>query len=186
MVTSNHRSKYLPPKGSGLDMAVRYKTVKNKFPEMKTSIKKLDGAKVNVGVLEGEHAWLAAIHEYGCRIPVTPKMRAWFHYQGVHLKESTKEIIIPERAFLRGGFDENSEKVIASAEAAVAKVIDGSMSDEKLLEFIGLQLATAIKKYAVDLREPPNSSFTTKKKGSSNPLVDTGDMINGITFEVEK
>ena len=55
-------------------MGVKWKTVKNEFPKMEQSIKSLSGKKVNVGVLGGEHAWLAGIHEYGCKIPVTPKM----------------------------------------------------------------------------------------------------------------
>ena len=86
-------------------MGVKWKTVKNEFPKMEQSIKSLSGKKVNVGVLGGEHAWLAGIHEYGCKIPVTPKMRAWFAYQGFPLKKSTTVITIPERSFLRAGFD---------------------------------------------------------------------------------
>lgn len=167
-------------------MGVKVKVIKNQFPKMEASIEDLNGLKVNVGALEGEHAWLASIHEYGCRIPVTPKMRAWFHHQGVHLKKSTTVIIIPERSFLRGGFDENAEKVLNATERVLGDVIEGTMSTDQYAELVGLQLASAIKKYARDLRNPPNSKFTIQRKGSSNPLVDTGQMIDGITYEVEK
>ena len=64
----------------------------------------LNGRRVNVGVY-GEQAWLAGIHEYGCKIKVTDKMRAYLHSQGLHLKDSTEYITIPERAFLRNGYD---------------------------------------------------------------------------------
>lgn len=167
-------------------MAVVIKTAKNDFPKMEASIAELNGLKVNVGVLGGEHAWLASIHEYGCRIKVTPKMRAYLHKKGLHLKDSTTEIVIPERSFLRSGFDENADKVLKTTEAVLPDVLIGTLSVEQYAKLVGLQLASAIKEYAVNLNSPPNHPFTKQQKGSSNPLVDTGDMINSITYEVEK
>jgi len=40
---------------------------------------------------------LLSIHEYGCTIIVTPKMRARLHYEGIHLKTETYLIRIPPR-----------------------------------------------------------------------------------------
>lgn len=40
---------------------------------------------------------LARIQEYGAKIEVTPKMRAYLHWRGLHLKEETKYITIPPR-----------------------------------------------------------------------------------------
>lgn len=164
-------------------MKIKYKTEVNDFPKMAANLKLLDGKKINVGC-EGENAWLAGIHEYGCRIKVTPKMRAYLHSQGLHLKKSTTEIVIPERSFLRTGFDENHEKVIKKSEKALGKCLtDGNV--EPVLEAIGLLLRDAIVDYARDLDSPANHPFTVERKGSSNPLVDTGSMIQSITYEVE-
>ncbi len=46
---------------------------------------------------------VAAIHERenGTRVPVTPRMRAFLHARGFHLKPETKELFIPGRPFLR-------------------------------------------------------------------------------------
>ncbi len=44
---------------------------------------------------------IAWVHEFGCTIGVTEKMRAYLHSQGVNLKKSTRYIRIPERSFLR-------------------------------------------------------------------------------------
>ncbi len=46
---------------------------------------------------------LAELHERedGTRISVTPKMRAFLHAKGFHLKPETKEIFIPGRPFLK-------------------------------------------------------------------------------------
>ncbi len=61
----------------------------------------IDANSVFVGVKKGSEANIAAVHEFGCTIRVTPKMRAYLHYQGVHLKASTQYIVIPPRPFLR-------------------------------------------------------------------------------------
>ena len=91
-------------------MSVRYITKKDDLTKIATKLEGLKGRKVQVGVLQGDHAWLAGIHEYGCDIPVTPKMRAFLHSQGLHLKESTTHIHIPERSFLRSGHDKRGSE----------------------------------------------------------------------------
>lgn len=165
---------------------VKITTKKDEFPKMERSIEDLNGMKVNVGVFKGENAWLASIHEYGCRIKVTPKMRAYLHRKGLHLKKSTTEIVIPERSFLRSGFDANHEKILKDTEEVLPDVLIGTLSVEQYAKLVGLQLASSIKEYARDLKSPPNHPFTVQQKKSANPLVDTGRMINGITYEVKK
>ena len=167
-------------------MAVKWKTVKNDFPKMQATIERLDGKKVSVGVLGGgEQSWLAAIHEYGCRIEVTPKMRKYLAATGLHLKATTTHITIPERAFLRNGYDENKDDVLNRVDALLDDVIGGTMSTDQFFEVIGLLMKSRIQDYARDLDSPPNHPYTVERKGSSNPLVDTGDMIGAITYKVE-
>lgn len=68
---------------------------------------------------------------------------------------------------------------------ALSSVIDGSMSSEQYLKMVGLLMASKIKDYATNLSKPPNHPFTEDQKGSSNPLVDTGSMIESISYEVK-
>ena len=166
-------------------MGIKFKTKKDKFAEVQRSLEALNGRKVTVGCLKGQHAWLAAIHEYGCNIKVTPKMRAFLHYKGYHLSKTTTVIKIPERSFIRAGHDAYVNEVMDKASQLIGQVAGGKMSSDELLDFVGLTLSTKIKKYARDLSRPPNSDMTVNEKGSSNPLVDTGNMIEGITFKVE-
>ncbi|MDR1021026.1 MAG: hypothetical protein LBL73_09735 [Synergistaceae bacterium] len=49
----------------------------------------------------GDLADIAWVHEYGALIEVTPKMRAYLHSQGLHLKPDTEYVVIPPRSFLR-------------------------------------------------------------------------------------
>lgn len=47
------------------------------------------------------NAELGAVHEFGCTINVTPKMRAFLHSIDIHLKPETNTVVIPTRSFLR-------------------------------------------------------------------------------------
>lgn len=166
-------------------MGAKYSTKKDLIGDMQKNLEALDGRKVEVGCLKGKHQWLAAIHEYGCRITVTPKMRAYLHSQGIHLKKSTTQIVIPERSFIRAGYDDRIDGVMKHANVLMQSVLNGKMDEQKFLKTLGLYLSSEIKEYATNLSDPPNSSFTVKQKGSSNPLWDTGQMIGGITYKVE-
>ncbi len=165
-------------------MKVKWTTKKNRFPSMQQAASRLNGREVQAGVF-GEQAWLAGIHEYGCKIKVTDKMRAYLHGQGLHLKGSTEYITIPERAFLRNGHDGSKEEVLGDAEAVLREVLAGDISPELLLSQVGEWMASHIRDYAVGLDSPPNHPFTVDRKGSSNPLVDTGDMVNAVSYEVK-
>lgn len=163
-------------------MGVKIKTVTNKIPTIISAAKGMKNKKVEVGALQGDNAWLAGIHEFGVDIPVTSKMRAFLHSQGLHLRKETTHIKIPERSFLRSGHDENVDRILKQTERAIILVLDGKMSVDDLLDLYGQQMATAIKLYMRDLKDPENHPFTIEQKGSSNPLIDTGGMLESITW----
>lgn len=66
-----------------MSKGIKIKTVKDKIPDMIKTFESLSEKKVQVGVFDGENAWLARIHEYGCdirakkaqylTIPISPK-----------------------------------------------------------------------------------------------------------------
>ncbi len=168
-------------------MGVKWKTVKNEFPSMEKSIKGLNKRQINVGHLDGgENAWLAGIHEYGCKITVTPKMRAWFRNQGFPLKKSTTTINIPERSFLRAGFDKYHEEVLDKCEKAIGQLLTNGDVDGFLV-FVGELLRDKIQDYARDeVNTPPKHPLSLQRNpGKTNPLVISGDMIGAITYEVK-
>lgn len=167
-------------------MGVKIKTIKDDFPKMEKSLKVLGKHTINVGHLDGgEQAWLAAIHEYGCIITVTPKMRAWLHANGLHLKPTTTTITIPERSFLRAGYDKYHKQVIMINEKALGDcLLDGDI--DLFLESVGQMLRDKIVDYAVDLKKPPKHPFSLEMNpGKTNPLIITGDMVNALTYEVK-
>lgn len=166
-------------------MAVKFKTVVDLTKDIAKAANGINGKNVNVGVLTGEHQWLAGIHEYGCIIPVTPKMRAYLHRIGVHLKKSTTKIVIPERSFLRAGYDQNLDAITRKASRLLGDVMGGTMSEEDFFEIFGTEFREAIKEYAIELSDPPKQDWPTRDPAKNNPLAMSGDMIGGIEYEVE-
>ena len=92
---------------------------------------------------------------------------------------------IPERSFIRAGFDANKNKFIERGNRLIEDVITLKLKPHTFLEIMGEYLAGIIKDYLVDLRSPPNSQQTIEQKGSSNPLVDTGRLRDSITYKIE-
>lgn len=97
----------------------------------------------------------------------------------------TESVNIPERAFLRGGFDSCHERVVDRAERAFASMLTSKEVPLEMLKSIGQMLATQIKTYARNLDTPANKSMTIETKGSTHPLRDTGNMINSIEAIIE-
>lgn len=164
---------------------MKHTTKFDKLTEMKVQLEGMKARNVKVGALQGDQAWLAGIHEYGCDIPVTPKMRAFLHYQGLHLSPNTTHIKIPERSFLRSGHDKNIDRVMQQTNRALSQVLAGKMTVDDMLDLCGQQLATAIKTYMRDLNNPANHPYTVEQKGSSNPLIATGGLVESITWKKE-
>ena len=169
-------------------MGIKVKTTVDvkKLEKAFAALETLNGRKVNIGMPSGsKQAQIAAVHEWGLTITVTDKMRKWFIAQGHPLKKTTTQIVIPERSFFRSGMRDKGSDAAKKYTKLIAEVIKGTISAEQFLNGLGLEVTTVIKEYARDLSSPENSGFTVERKGSSNPLVDTGNMIGAINYKVE-
>lgn len=158
---------------------------KNRLPEIIKTIEELNGSKINVGVLgEGQQQMIAGVQEYGLKIAVTDKMRKFLHWKGLHLKPDTHFITIPERSFIRAGWDEHEKDVLDKSDAMIPQLINKGISVDAFLDALGDEARSLIRDFARDLKNPGNHPFTIDQKGSSNPLVDTGGLIEAITYEI--
>jgi hypothetical protein len=93
---------------------------------------------------------------------------------------------VPERSFLRAWADESVEEnknVLGDIGRAVA---EGKYDLETGLDRFGVYAVGAIQRRIVEGIEPPLADETIKRKGSSTPLIDTGQLKSAITFEVKK
>lgn len=55
-----------------------------------------------------------------------------------------------------------------------------------LLTVLGMKIQGDIQQEITELKEPKNSDLTIKKKKSSNPLIDTGEMRRNVSYKIVK
>lgn len=90
-------------------------------------------------------------------------------------------IKIPARPWLNPG--------VASGNDEYLNIIATTMADggtpEQALNKVGVVAVGKVQKYMTDLRSPPNAASTIEKKGSSNPLIDSGAMRQSVTYKID-
>lgn len=94
--------------------------------------------------------------------------------------------VVPERSFMRSTTKEKKKEIIAFQKKIAKKIVKGEISMEHGLGLLGEFMTDLIKRKIVAIKSPPNSFLTIKEKGSSNPLIDTGQMLNSVTYEVNR
>lgn len=130
------------------------------------------GATVFIGVTRSEGTYagkgkpisvgqVAAIHEFGA-----PKAG------------------IPERSFIRGAIDANQGKIRRTLNRLALAVSRGGMSANMALGILGESVSQMIKKRITDGIPPALKPATVARKGSSKPLIDTGQLLNSIGWEL--
>ncbi|QAS52810.1 hypothetical protein [Halobacillus litoralis] len=97
------------------------------------------------------------------------------------LKEQVK---IPERSFIRASFDEKEGDWTSLMERLIDKVFAFEITVEQMYEQLGAEVAANIQAKIRSISSPENSSLTKKNKGSTSPLVDSGGLIQRITWKV--
>ena len=91
---------------------------------------------------------------------------------------------IPERSFFRNA--------LAESERSVGRILQAGLDtkkmvvDEQLAGRVGAHVQGKIQDSITSLKEPPNAPETVRRKGSSDPLLDTGTLRNSVAWEVEQ
>ena len=100
------------------------------------------------------------------------------HEFGVRLREGGQEI--PERPFFRQAIARIERRL---PDMLASQIVNGQV-EPGVAGRIGAWAAGEVQASIVRLREPPNSPATIARKGSSNPLIDTGHMRQSVTWRV--
>ncbi len=90
---------------------------------------------------------------------------------------------IPQRSFLRSTAREQASKWAGLMQTAAGEVLDGG-SVQAAFGRVGLVAVGDVRRKIVQLKVPPNAPSTVRRKGSNNPLVDTGRMGQSIDYRV--
>lgn len=140
------------------------------WEELIDSVEEVDGAYMDIGWHDDDTkhpdseytvAQIAAVHEFGSSIRFG--------------RSGGQRIIVPERSMLRSTSDEQWSKWADRSEEALDRIAEG-VPVLKALTAVGELCASDVKRKITTLREPPLAPATIAKKGSSNPLIDTGFM----------
>ena len=90
---------------------------------------------------------------------------------------------IPERPFMRQSFENHEGELQAACDAAQRLVSSGG-SAEQALQQIGVVAKGLVQDEIVNGGFAPKAESTIKKKGSEQPLIDTGTMRQSVNFVV--
>lgn len=158
----------------------------NKIPDLIKNLSNANNKTIEAGVLqEGKQAMIAHVHEYGVDIVVTERMRAYLHHIGIHLRKDTTHIRIPERSFIRSGWDNHEDEIMDEIESFVGDLLERGVDARTFLDMIGTKIEGKLKYQLQEVSDPPLSSVTIENKGSSNPLIDTGSLLDSITHRMK-
>ena len=91
---------------------------------------------------------------------------------------------IPERPFMRSSVTKNKDKYKSQMKAVAKSITSGGLTMEQAMDRLGAGAAADIQAEIVALNTPPNAPSTIARKGSSNPLIDTGAMRQSVTWKV--
>lgn len=130
-----------------------------------------DGLRAKVGIQTGDGskdrggitmAGLALVHEFG-----------------------SETAGVPQRSFLRSTVDENERKYVRIMKARLVEITKQRITAKAALTEIGERVRSDVLDKIRGGIPPPNAPSTVARKGSSTPLVDTGQLLQAITSKVE-
>lgn len=141
-------------------------TVKQGLDALKHRLVQANGRQVKVGVPEGKA---------GNTESSLADVAKWNEF-------GTEDI--PERPAFRNGIAKAKTKILALNKRNLLLIAKDEMSVEQALDMLGALATGEIKREFVSGEFAPNAPSTIAKKGSSRPLIDSGQLRQSITWEV--
>ena len=105
---------------------------------------------------------------------------------GMNHEFGVPEKNIPRRSFIRVPIENNIKEITKLIENNHKLVSENAMSAKVALDRIGIKAQNTIKESFRNNDWKPLKRATVKRKGSSRPLIDTGQLIGSISYIVEK
>lgn|SRR5574342_207575 len=91
---------------------------------------------------------------------------------------------LPQRSWLRGWCDGQAAMIHRTLAELARRVVAGKMDEERALSLAGAKFQGSIQARIRAGVPPPNRPSTIARKGSSTPLVDTGQLRASVTWLV--
>lgn len=167
-------------------MPVRKIIRQDNLSKLQNILAELKSKKIEVGIFNDDPQVLlyAGVNEFGCDIQISPKMRAWLHANGLHVKDSTTTIHIPQRSFIRKTANEKEDEISNTLKTNLNLLLTFKIDLNSFFNELGQKLVEITKQTIQDTYDPRNHPWTIERKGSSHPLIDTGRMLDQINFKI--
>lgn len=92
---------------------------------------------------------------------------------------------VPQRSFIRAAIDEKRSEIEAEMANLARGVVSGKLDGRAALDLLGAKVAGWCQARIAAGIAPALKPATIRRKGSSTPLVDTGQLRSAITWRVE-
>jgi hypothetical protein len=93
---------------------------------------------------------------------------------------------VPQRSFIAAWADEQRPEIEAAIRKAGEALVTGAIpSADQALNRLGVKFVGDVQQRIRSGIEPPLAQSTIDSKGSSTPLVDTGQLFGSISYKVE-
>jgi len=161
-------------------VASKVRVVDNGYDRLMQTVQRMQQASITVGVHANEGQKTHAIS----RPAKTAKQAGPVSLIDVALWNEFG-VGVPERPFLRGWFDATTAKNQETMMVLAQSALKGARTVDQALELAGARFVGELQqRIARGEGVAPNSPITIALKGSSVPLVDTGQLRAGLTFTV--
>jgi hypothetical protein len=142
------------------------------FNRLQGWMRALHGLRVKVG-------WVgSAAHQIEEDSELTLAELALIHEYG------TEDGRIPERAPLRRAMMKHQGDIAKLYRVLAYNVMTGKQTAEQACNTLGLKVAAWIRETITAGLTPPLATETILRKGSTKPLIDHGQLLNAITYEI--
>lgn len=92
---------------------------------------------------------------------------------------------IPKRAFIKPAITQNRQNYANLVQSQIGRVLQGQMTVQSLWQLLGTRAVADIQQYMRNATFTPLNPATIKRKGSSKPLIDTGQLRQSVTYQVK-
>lgn len=146
------------------------------YNALRERLERMGSTRVRVGVLDDQPKRAAASK--------TGEKLSLLEVAAVH-EFGAPAAGIPQRSFVRATVDEKRAEIAADQERLAAAVLNGKIEPEAAAELLGARVQGLIQARIAEGIGPALAPATVRRKKSSKPLIDTGQLKSAITFRVE-
>lgn len=160
------------------------------FEKIAKEFDTLNRYQVAVGFFGDQDAKLLTIvraNEYGATIVPKNGKYLMVPYKKEDGKQGfykLKKVVIPPRPFIKEAWEANKKKYTKMISDGLDGIFRGKDTARRLLNRLGTESVKDIRESAIKLKEPANAPLTVENKGSDNPLVDTGELEQKVTYKI--